>query len=190
MVVSLSSAESVIVGLDVLPLFGSCTNTASLVRPEELLVVTPMAVVIVVEDVRTEAGAVVEVLDIVDKIGEVVETIESVKPDVNCSTLEPVYAGDSDECIPVVDTDDPTVSVAEAAEEENKLELDVEVVTVSPAPMVEVVASVADIVVANEELEAELDERVLEAAVELVALLESDAVVALRGVTWPTGQTI
>ncbi len=96
MVVSLSSAESVVVGLNVLPLVGSCANTASLVRPEELLVVTPMAVVIVVEDVRTEAGAVVEVLDIVDKIGEVVETIGSVKPDVDCNTLESPYAGDSD----------------------------------------------------------------------------------------------
>lgn len=88
-----------------------------------------------------------------------------------------------------METDDTAVSVVEAAEEENELELDVGVVTVSPAPMVEVVASVADIVVANDELEVELDERVLEAVVELVALPEADAVVALRGVTWPTGQT-
>jgi len=79
----------------VLPLVGSCAYTASLVRVAELLVVTSIAVVIVVEVVRTE-GAVVEVLDIVDKIGEVVETIGSVKPDVDCNTLESPYAGDSD----------------------------------------------------------------------------------------------
>jgi hypothetical protein len=164
---------------EVLVLVGSCTNTASLVVPAELLVATSIAVVIVVEDVRTAAGAVVEVLGMVDKIGEVVETIGSVEPDVDCSTLEPVYADDSD---------DPTLSVVEAVEEEN--ELDVEVVTVSPAPLVEVVVSVSDIVVVNEELEAELDEMVLKAVVELAALLGSDAVVPLSGVTWPTGHKI
>lgn len=79
-----------------LPLVGSCANTASLVRVAELLVVTSIAVVIVVEVVRSEEGAVVEVLDIVDKIGEIVETIGSVKPDVDCNTLESPYAGDSD----------------------------------------------------------------------------------------------